>query len=64
MMNVTGTPTRGTRLRRWLVVLGALLVLLTAYVMVVDRFAERLGADMQKSMRTEPGVDDQKHRPN
>jgi hypothetical protein len=32
--------------------------------MVVDRFAERLGADMQKSMRTEPGVDDQKHRRN
>jgi hypothetical protein len=60
-MDVIHTPTRRTRLRRWLVALAVLLVLLAGYGVMLDRFAQRIGADVQKNMRSAPVVADDKH---
>lgn len=63
-MRGTPSPSSRPRLRRWLIALTVLLVLLGAYAVALDRMAQRLGEDMQKSMRMQPSVDDERHRAN
>lgn len=61
-MSGTHLPPTRPRLRRWLIALAVLLALLGIYGVALDRMAQQLGEDMQKSLRMQPSVDDQKHR--
>jgi len=45
------TAPRSQRLRRWLIGLGVCVVLLGAYAVTLNWFAQRLGDDMKKSIR-------------
>lgn len=45
------SPLRSRRLRRWLIGIGLGLVVLGAYALSLNWFAQRLGDDMQKSIR-------------
>ncbi|MCL1634750.1 hypothetical protein M2650_08920 [Luteimonas sp. SX5] len=48
---------RTGRLRRWLVGLGLLVLLATVYGLSLNWFAQRLGDDVEKSLRV-PGATD------
>ena len=51
MNHTDSTAPRTGRLRRWLIGVGMCVVLLGAYALTLNWFAQRLGDDMEKSIR-------------
>lgn len=50
-------PPRSSRLRRWLIGLGLIVVLAAVYGVSLNWFAHRLGDDVEKSLHVPDGTD-------
>lgn len=60
----TTQSVRRPRLRRWLVAIAIVLALTVSYVLALQQIAQRIGGDIQDSLRAAPVLDDHTPRLN